>query len=75
MAATRIVGLGAAGLGLIYTASHCIFNVESGKRGIVYNRIGGIKDTVRPGAPFDCTASELAGASMQHPGLWQASSA
>ena len=44
---TRVVALGAAGLGIVYAASNCLFNVESGKRGIVYNRIGGIKDTVR----------------------------
>ena len=37
--------LAAAGLG-IYTLSNCLFNVEGGKRAIVFNRVGGIKDQV-----------------------------
>ena len=37
--------LAAAGLGL-YTLSNCLFNVEGGKRAIVFNRVGGIKDQV-----------------------------
>lgn len=47
MASARALGLGAAGLALAYAGSNCIFNVESGHRGIVFNRLGGIKDTVR----------------------------
>ena len=37
--------LAAAGLGL-YGVSNCLFNVEGGKRAIVFNRVGGIKDQV-----------------------------
>merc|ERR1711937_662561 len=37
--------LAAAGLGL-YTLSNCLFHVEGGKRAIVFNRVGGIKDQV-----------------------------
>lgn len=48
MSSARALALGAAGLGLLYAGSNCIFNVESGHRGIVFNRIGGIKDAVRP---------------------------
>jgi len=44
-----VAGLGgvlaAAGLGL-YGVSNCLFNVEGGKRAIVFNRVGGIKDQV-----------------------------
>lgn len=47
MAAARLAGLGLAGVGGLYALSQCLFNVESGKRGIVYNRIGGIKEQVR----------------------------
>lgn len=50
MASARTIALGGAGLGLLYTASNCLFNVESGKRAIVYNRIGGIKAEVRRSA-------------------------
>lgn len=46
MASARALALGVAGLGLAYAGSNCIFNVESGHRGIVFNRLGGIKDTV-----------------------------
>ena len=46
MSSARALGLGAAGLGLLYAGSNCIFNVESGHRGIVFNRLGGIKDAV-----------------------------
>lgn len=42
----RSVGLGAAGLGMLYAASNCLFNVEGGHRAIVFNRIGGLKDTI-----------------------------
>jgi prohibitin 2 len=33
------------GLGL-YGLSHSLFNVEGGHRAVVFNRLGGIKDTV-----------------------------
>lgn len=46
MAATRVALFGAGGLGLLYAASNCLFNVEGGHRGIVFNRLGGIKDAV-----------------------------
>jgi prohibitin 2 len=45
--AVRALGLGAAGLGIIYAGSNCLFNVEGGHRAIVFNRIGGLKDEVR----------------------------
>jgi hypothetical protein len=47
MSSVRIAALGAAGLGLLYGASNCLFNVEGGHRGIVFNRLGGIKEAVR----------------------------
>jgi hypothetical protein len=51
MASARTVGIGVATLGLVYAGSNCIFNVESGNRAIVFNRFGGIKDTVRAQPP------------------------
>jgi hypothetical protein len=58
MSYSRPLWVGATGLGLVYAASNCLFNVESGKRGIVYNRIGGIKEEVSPEAmPTTCPLS------------------
>ena len=40
-----LVALGGAG---IYALNNCLFNVEGGHRGVVFNRFVGIKEEVRP---------------------------
>lgn len=42
--AIRLAALGGAG---VYGLSHSIFNVEGGHRAVIFNRLVGIKDTVR----------------------------
>lgn len=46
------VRLAAVGVASVYGLSNSIFNVEGGHRAVIFNRVVGIKDTVRP-----CTAS------------------
>jgi len=46
-AAAKMVPLLVGAGGLLYAANNCLFNVEGGHRAIVFNRIGGIKSTVR----------------------------
>ncbi len=42
--ALKVAALGAVG---VYGVSNSIFNVEGGHRAIIFNRVVGIKDTVR----------------------------
>lgn len=52
----RALGFGAAGLGVLYAGSNCLFNVEGGHRAILFNRIGGFKDEVRRGGVWRAVA-------------------
>ena len=44
----RLAGLIIGGGALLYGVSNSLFNVEGGHRAIVFNRVGGIKERVRP---------------------------
>ena len=43
----RLAGLIIGGGALLYGVSNSLFNVEGGHRAIVFNRVTGIKETVR----------------------------
>ena len=45
--------LAAVGVVSVYGLSNSIFNVEGGHRAVIFNRVVGIKDTVRPDRPRD----------------------
>ena len=49
-AAGRLGSLIIGGGALLYGISNSLFNVEGGHRAIVFNRVVGIKETVRNGA-------------------------
>ena len=52
-AASRLVRLALIGGAGLYAASNSLFNVEGGHRAIVFNRLVGIKEEVRPSSlPF-----------------------
>ena len=52
--ALKVAALGGAG---IYGLSNSIFNVEGGHRAVIFNRVVGIKDTVRTGCVKHLEAS------------------
>ena len=56
--ALKVAALGGVG---IYGLSNSIFNVEGGHRAVIFNRVVGIKDTVRTG----CVV--LPDVSLKHP--------
>ena len=57
----QVVLLGGAA---VYGVSHSLFNVEGGHRAIVFNRVVGIKDTVR--SPHGACTPAWQGASWAH---------
>ena len=61
--ASALAVLGGAAL---YGALNCLFTVEGGHRGIVFNRVVGIKEQVGPEAFVTCSA---VGFRVASPGL------
>jgi hypothetical protein len=59
------IRLAAVGVASVYGLSNSIFNVEGGHRAVIFNRVVGIKDTVRVPA----AAARLARADVAVPGV------